>query len=140
MLRIKTKLFIAFYFETNEQSEIFDQKMKQYLRTYVNHQQNDLTNWLSMIEYVSNAFISIIIHMSLFLVNYEFESRMSFDQMKFDENTIKKRVNRFRKREIVFTMKKIWNFAKKHMKKNQRHQTTYVNTHKIAISNYQIDE
>jgi hypothetical protein len=37
-------------------------------------------------------------------------------------------------------MKIIWNFAKKHMKKNQRHQTTYVNTHKIAVSNYQIDE
>jgi hypothetical protein len=37
MLRIKTKLFIAFYSETNEQSEIFNQKMKRYLRVYVNH-------------------------------------------------------------------------------------------------------
>jgi hypothetical protein len=93
-----------------------------------------------MIEYVSNVFISTITQMSSFLFNYEFESRMSFDQIKFDENTIKKRVNRFKKRKIVFTMKKIWNFAKKHMKKNQRHQTTYVNTHKIAVSNCQIDE
>jgi hypothetical protein len=37
MLRIKTKLFIAFHSKTNEQSEIFNQKMKRYLRAYVNH-------------------------------------------------------------------------------------------------------
>jgi hypothetical protein len=44
MLKIKTKLFIAFHSETNEQSEIFNQKMKRYLRVYVNHQQNDCAN------------------------------------------------------------------------------------------------
>ncbi len=38
MLKIKTKLFIAFHSKTNEQSEIFNQKMKRYLRVYVNHQ------------------------------------------------------------------------------------------------------
>ncbi len=119
MLKIKVKLFIAFHSETNEQSEIFNQEMKRYLRAYVNHQQNDWANWLSMIEYVSNVFISTITHVSSFLVNYEFESRMSFDQMKFDENTTRNRINRFRRREIVFTMKNIWKFAKKHMKKSQ---------------------
>jgi hypothetical protein len=41
MLRIKTKLFIVFHSKTNEQSEISNQKMKRYLRVYVNHQQND---------------------------------------------------------------------------------------------------
>jgi hypothetical protein len=38
MSRIKTKLFIAFHSKTNNQSEIFNQKMKRYLRAYVNHQ------------------------------------------------------------------------------------------------------
>jgi hypothetical protein len=41
MLKIKAKLFIAFHSKTNEQSEIFNQKMKRYLRAYVNHQQDD---------------------------------------------------------------------------------------------------
>ncbi len=41
MLKIKTKLFTAFHSETDEQSEIFNQKMKRYLRAYVNHQQDD---------------------------------------------------------------------------------------------------
>jgi hypothetical protein len=43
MLRIKTKLFITFHSKTNDQSEIFNQKMKKYLREYVNHQHN---NWI----------------------------------------------------------------------------------------------
>jgi hypothetical protein len=38
MLKIKAKLLIAFHSKTNEQSEIFNQKMKRYLRAYVNHQ------------------------------------------------------------------------------------------------------
>ncbi len=139
MLRIKAKLFTAFHSETNEQSEIFNQKMKWYLRAYVNHQQNDWANWLSMIEYVSNASISTIIHVSLFLANYEFESRMSFDQMKFEESTTKDRVNRFRERKIVFTMKNIWKFAKKHVKKSQQNQTIYANRHRIFASDYQVE-
>jgi hypothetical protein len=119
MLKIKTKLFTAFHSETDEQSEIFNQKMKRYLSVYVNHQQNDWADWLSMIEYVSNAFVLITTQISSFLANYDFESRMSFDfNFSFDENTIRKRVQKFRNRKIVFIMKKIWTFAKKHMKKN----------------------
>jgi hypothetical protein len=140
MLRIKAKLFIAFHSETNEQSEIFIQKMKRYLRAYVNYQQNDWANWLSMIEYVSNASILIITQMFSFFANYEFESRMSFDRVKFKKITARDRINRFRERKIVFTMKNIWKFAKKHMKKSQQSQIIYVNRHKILASNYQIED
>jgi hypothetical protein len=44
ILKIKTKLFTIFHSETNEQSEIFNEKMKKYFRVYVNHQQNDWAN------------------------------------------------------------------------------------------------
>jgi hypothetical protein len=139
MLKIKAKLFIAFHSKTNEQSEIFNQKMKRYLRVYVNYQQNDWADWLFMTEYAFNAFISIITQMSSFLANYEFESRMSFDRVKFNENIAKDRVNKFRERKIVFTMKNIWKFAKKHMKKSQQSQIIYVNRHRIFASDYQIE-
>jgi hypothetical protein len=138
MLRIKTKLFIAFHSKTNEQSEIFNQKMKCYLRVYVNHQQDDWADWLFMTKYAFNAFISIITHVSSFLANYEFESRMSFDKMKFDENTTKDRMNRFRERKIVFIIKNIWKFAKKHMKKSQQSQIIYANRHRTSASDYQV--
>jgi hypothetical protein len=79
MLRIKIKLFITFHSETNEQSEIFNQKIKRYLRVYVNHQQNDWVDWLFIIEYVFNVFISAFTQIFSFLANYNFESRISFD-------------------------------------------------------------
>jgi hypothetical protein len=138
MLRIKTKLFIAFHSKTNEQSEIFNQKIKCYLRAYVNHQQDDWTDWLFMTKYAFNAVISIITQMFLFLANYEFESRMSFDQIEFDENTTKERINRIRNKKIVFIMKNIWKFVKEHMKKNQINQIKHANRHRIIASDYQI--
>jgi hypothetical protein len=140
MLKIKIKLFTAFHSETDEQSEIFNQKMKRYLRVYVNHQQDDWADWLSMIEYVLNAFVSITTQVSSFLVNYDFEFRMNFDfYFSFNENTIRKRVQRFKNKKIVFIIKKIWTFAKKHMKKNQKNQFTHANRHRIFASDYQIE-
>jgi hypothetical protein len=51
-----------------------------------------------MTEYASNAFISAITRVFSFFVNYEFESRMSFDHVEFVENTIRNRINRFRRK------------------------------------------
>jgi hypothetical protein len=135
MLKIKAKLFTAFHSKTNEQSEIFNQKMKRYLRVYVNHQQND---WLFMTKCAFNAYILIIIHVSSFFVNYEFESRMNFDQIEFDENTIKERINQFKNKKIMSIIKNIWKFVKEHMKKNQINQIKHANKHRIIASNYQI--
>ncbi len=41
MLKIQIKLSIAFHSKIDEQNEIFNQKIKRYLRAYVNNQQND---------------------------------------------------------------------------------------------------
>jgi uncharacterized membrane protein len=105
--------------------------MKRYLRTYVNHQQDNWADWLFMTKYASNAFVFVIIQMFSFLANYEFESRMSFDQIEFDENIARERINRIRNKEIMFTMKNIWKFAKKHMKKSQIIQVKHVDRHRI---------
>jgi hypothetical protein len=60
-----------------------------------------------MIEYMFNVFISIITQIFSFFVNYDFESRMSFDFVQFEKNTTKKRIHRFRNKNIVFRMKNI---------------------------------
>jgi urease alpha subunit len=41
VLKINAKLSTAFHSETNDQSEIANQKMKRYLRNYCNYQQDD---------------------------------------------------------------------------------------------------
>ncbi len=65
---------------------------------------------------------------------------MSFDFSLSEKNIVREKVQRFWEREIVFTMKKNWTFAKEHMKKNQRNQATHVNKHKSEVSNYQIND
>jgi hypothetical protein len=60
-----------------------------------------------MTEYAFNAFISVITQIFSFFANYEFESRMSFDQIEFDENTTREQINRIKDREIMFIMKNI---------------------------------
>ncbi len=60
-----------------------------------------------MIEYVFNASIFAIIQIFSFLINYEFESRMSFDSSLSEEDIVREKVQRIREREIVFIMKKI---------------------------------
>ena len=42
MLGLETKLFTAYHPETDGQTERTNQELKQYLRMYVNHRQN---NW-----------------------------------------------------------------------------------------------
>jgi hypothetical protein len=78
-LKIDIKLSIAFHSETNDQNEIANQKMKRYFRSYCNYQQNDWFEWLSMIEFALNAATSAFIELFVFMINYDFESRMNFD-------------------------------------------------------------
>jgi hypothetical protein len=114
MLKINIKLSTAFHSETNEQSEIANQEMKRYLRSYCNYQQNDWSDWLSMIEFVFNAAISAFTELFAFMTNYEFESRMNFDSFEEDNsNSAKKRVLSRKSSNIIEKMKNIWNFTKK---------------------------
>lgn len=126
---IKTKLSTIFHFITDEQNENFNQKMKQYLRVYVNYQQNDWSDWLSMIKYVSNALNFISIKLSSFFVNYKFKFRMSFKSIKMND-TARKRIL---KRKIIsfhIKMKKIQLFAKEHFDQSWKKQNTQTRTEK----------
>ncbi len=57
-LKIDVKLSTTFHFEIDDQSEIANQKMKRYLRSYCNYQQDDWFEWLSIIEFAFNVVIS----------------------------------------------------------------------------------
>ena len=114
ILNIKIKFSIVFHSKIDDQNEISNQKMKRYLRTYVNYQQNDWFDWFSMIEYVSNVFVFASIKLFSFFVNYDFESRMNFESMKI-KNTTRKRIFDQKTKNIHINMKKIWFFAKDHL-------------------------
>ena len=79
MLRVDVKYFIAYYFEIDEQIERFNVIMKHYFRTFVNYMQNDWIKWLLDVEFAINNVFSIIIFVSLFLINSSQNFRLEFE-------------------------------------------------------------
>ncbi len=143
MLKINVKLFTAFHFETNDQNEIVNQKMKRYLRSYCNYQQDDWFEWLFMIEFVFNATTSTFIELFVFMTNYEFESRMSFESSDSNDSneqlSIKERMLTQKAIIIAKKMRDIWNFIKKKLTHTQNIQKKYVDQKKAFSSEYVIE-
>ncbi len=78
-LDIKVKLFTDYHSQIDDQTERANQNVKRYLRSYCSYMQDDWFAWLSMIEFVDNNAISSSIEQSMFFLNKNFHSHMSFD-------------------------------------------------------------
>ena len=86
MLRIETKLSMAYHLETNGQMGRTNQELEQYLRMYINHRQNNWSEWLVTAEFAFNNKIYTVTKISPFQVNYGKEPRMGFDIRKKEKN------------------------------------------------------
>jgi hypothetical protein len=140
-LKIDVKLSIAFHSETDDQSEIANQKMKRYLRSYCNYQQNYWSEWLSMIEFAFNVVIFVSIELFVFMINCEFESRMFFDSFtKINDESAKKRILTRKTSNIVSKMKDIWNFIKKKLANAQENQKRYADQKRTFFSEYKVED
>ncbi len=143
-LKINVKLSTTFHSKTDDQSEIANQEMKRYLRSYCNYQQDDWSKWLSMTEFVFNAVISTFIELFAFMTNYEFESRISFQSS--DSNDLrerlsaKERVLTQKTENIAEKMRNIWDFTKKTLANAQEIQKKYVDKKRKNSSEYKIDD
>jgi hypothetical protein len=95
-----------------------------------------------MIEFVSNAVTSTFTELSIFMTNYNFESRMSFDSLNTKTNdrlSDRKRILTQRTVIIVEKMKKVWDFIKKKLVNAQKMQKKHANKHKTSSSQYQVE-
>ena len=54
MLGIETKLFMVYHLQTDGQIEKTNQELEQYLRIYINHRQNNWSEWLVIAEFAFN--------------------------------------------------------------------------------------
>ena len=86
MLGIETKLSTAYHLETDGQTERTNQELEQYLRMYVNHRQNNWSEWLARAEFIFNNKVHTATKMLLFQVNYGREPRIGFDIRKKGKN------------------------------------------------------
>jgi hypothetical protein len=142
-LKIDVKLSTTFHSETDDQSEIANQEMKRYLRNYCNYQQNDWFEWLFMTEFALNAMTLTFIKLFVFMTNYEFESRMSFDSSDIDISDrlfVKKRILTQKANTIIDKMKNIWKFIKKKLIDAQQDQKLYADRKSSVSSEYVIKD
>jgi hypothetical protein len=138
ILKINVKLSIAFHSKIDDQSEIVNQEMKRYLRSYCNYQQDDWFEWLFMTEFASNATTSTFIELFVFMTNYEYKSRMSFDSSNSknvarERLSIRERILTQKDVCIVEKMKDIWEFIKRKLTNAQKSQKRHAN-HKRDVS------
>jgi hypothetical protein len=98
-----------------------------------------------MIEFASNAATSAFIELFVFMINYEYESRMSFDSSNSknvarERLSIRKRILTRKDVFIVEKMKNIWEFIKKKLTNAQEDQKRHANHKKDVSFEYKIDD
>ena len=130
ILGIETKLSMAYYPETDRQIERTNQKLKQYLRIYVNHRQNNWAKWLATAEFAFNNKVYTVTKMSLFQVNYGREPRMGFDIRKKGKND--------KAEEFVKEMKKRHEEAKAALVKSQEEMKRQADRSRKEVEEYRV--
>lgn len=135
MLKIKAKLSTAFHPESDGQSEISNQEMERYLRSYANYQQDDWADWLSMAEFASNACVSSSSGLSPFMVNKGFEPRMSFHPIDMT-GSARERILKRRAESITETMERIWKHARNTLQRAQEVRKKQADKHRIQAPEY----
>ncbi len=97
-----------------------------------------------MTEFVSNVVTSTFIELFVFMTNYEFESRMSFESSNSNNSrerlSIRERVLTQRTKNIAKKMRNIWDIFKKTLINAQKTQKKYANKKKKNSSEYKIDD
>ena len=132
MLGIETKLSMAYHPETDGQTERTNQELEQYLRMYVNHRQNNWSEWLATAEFAFNNKVHTATKMSLFQVNYGREPRMGFDIRKKGKNE--------KAEEFVKEMKERHEEARAALVKSQEEMKRQADRSRKEVEEYRVGD
>ncbi len=100
--------------------------------------QNDWSKWLFMIEFVDNNVLSSAIFLTLFFMNKNFHSRMSFDPDIIEYESIRERLQVDRVKNISEQMNKTLIFAREALIKTREQMVNQANKHRKKV-NYEIE-
>jgi hypothetical protein len=92
-----------------------------------------------MIEYALNAIIFVLIDIFAFMINYDFESKMSFDSISSSESA-RERILQIKKVNIAKKMKEIIEFTTRKLVKAQEDQKINANKKHALASDYKKDD
>ena len=104
---------------------------------YVNHRQNNWSEWLEIAEFVFNNKIHIVTKLSLFQVDYGREPRMGFDIRKKGKNEkVKEFVKEMKERyeEVRAVLVKLQEKIKKQIDKSRKEAEEYRVGNEVLIS------
>ena len=132
MLGIETKLSMAYHPETDRQIERTNQELKQYLRMYVNHRQNNWLEWLVTVEFAFNNKVYTATKMLPFQVNYRREPRMGFDIRKKGKNE--------KAEEFVREMKEKHKKARAALVKSQKEMKRQADKNRKEVEEYKVSD
>jgi len=82
ILGIKTRLSTAFHPQTDGQTEQTNQELEQYLRMFIDHRQEQWSEWLGIVEFAYNNKVNTSTKVLPFRANSRRDPRMGFEMRK----------------------------------------------------------
>jgi len=128
MLGIKTKLLMAFYPQTDGQTERMNQELEQYLQFFIEHRQKNWPEWMAVVEFMINNKIHTATKVLPFMANYGRELRMGGD--------IRRKEKVESATEFVERMKKVHKEAEAALKKTQEKMKRYADRGRKETENW----
>ena len=134
------KLFIVWHSETNDQTENVNADFKQYLRVYVNFNQDDWYDHLSIAKFESNSNKSASSELKSFLVikDYISKSDLELSTSITDESVQRREMKNANK--FIVKQKKLKEYLRNELKWSQIKQKKYVNVHRTFASKFRMND
>ena len=132
MLGIESKMLTAFYSQTDEQTERVNQKLKQYLRMFIDHRQEQWPEWLGTAEFTYNNKTHSSTRMSPFKVNYRQNPRIGFKGRKKGKYEGAEK--------FMEKMKEIQEEAKVALSKAQKEIKKYADRKRAEVDDYKVED
>ena len=132
LLEIQTKLSMAYYLQTDGQMERVNQKLKQYLRVFIDYRQEQQLDWLRTAEFAYNNKIYSATKVSSFKTNYGRNPRIEFEERRKGKY---KAAGRFMER-----MKRIQEKAKAALSKVQEKMKRFTDRKQSEEEKYKVGD
>ena len=132
MLEIDTKLSTVYYPQTDGQIEKINQNLEQYLRMFINHRQEQWSNWLVIVEFVYNNKVQTSTKVLLFKANNGQDLHMGFEMRK---------KGKFEKvAEFATRIKKVHKKAEVVLRKSQEKIRKYTDRKRSELKEYKVGD
>jgi len=130
ILEINAKLSIAYHPQIDGKIERINQDLEQYLRMFIDYQQEQWPDWLVTAEFVYNNKVQMSTKVLLFRANNGRDPHMGFEMRK---------KGKFEKAEEFTTrMKEVHKKAKVTLKKSQEKIKKYIDRKRKEVEEYQV--